>query len=299
MATSVTKSGLVAAADKVILAAQPILEQLSLFTTDFALDAAKPGSGVAVEILSATAGDFGENNGYTKSTNKIAPITVTLNQHKKSTFTISDVDALENDLAPVWANIAPVAGRAIANALVAKVMNGFTSPDAAGKFTSACETLADFASIQAQAVKAGLDPADCTLVLNPEPYSKLLACLPVSVLGDNEAVRRGVVGAFLGFKAVIQSPNLVEFASDKGIVVPTGNVAIASRVVYPVREGGNLIEFGTIQDEKTGFTLGQRVVVDADQGTCSWTVDSLCGFHIGGIADKDNGMPRFYSVVAA
>ncbi len=288
MATSVTKAGLVAAADKVILAAQPIIEQVSLFTTNFTLDPAKYGDGVAVEVLSATAGDFGADNGYTKSTNSIKPTTVKLNKHKKSTFTIGDIDALENDLSPVWSNLAPIAGRALATQVVKDVFEFFQPPMAKGTFKSDLKTLADFTSVFGQAVKAGIDPADCTLVLTPEHYANLLAALPVSVIGDNEVMRRAVVGAFLGFKAVICQAGDGAF----DMVVPTGAVVAAARVIYPVREGGNLVEFGTIQDEKTGFGFGQRVVVDADQGTCSWTVDVLYG--VSEMTEKN--LPGWYAI---
>lgn len=299
MATSVTSSGLVAAADKVIVASSPILEQIALFSTDFSLDAAKIGSGVAVEVLSATAGDFGAANGYTVPTNNIKPTTVTLNKHKKSTFTIGDKDALENELAPVWANLAPVAGKAIAKAVVADVCGLLTTANAKAKITKAASTLADFAAIRAEVVGNDLDPADCTLLLTPEYYAKLLAVLPTNVIGDSEAIRRAVIGSFLGFKAVVEAPNIATADNCFGFVVPTGAVCVAARAIVPVKAGGNLVEFGTIQDETTGFVFGQRVVVDADQGNCSWTVDALYGVALSYAASGADNAPRYLQVVSA
>lgn len=293
MATSVTSSGLVAAADKVIVASSPVLEQITLFSTDFSLDAAKIGSGVAVEVLSATAGDFGAANGYTVSTNAIKPVTVTLGKHKKSTFAISDVDALQNELAPVWANLAPVAGKAIAKAVVEDVCTLLTSGDAKAKITKDASTLADFAEIRAKVVENGFDPADCTLLLKPEYYARLLAVLPTNVIGDSEAIRRAVIGSFLGFKAVVEAPHITSM----GFIVPTGAVCVAARAIVPVKAGGNLVEFGTIQDETTGFVFGQRVVVDADQGTCAWTVDALYGVALS--AKGADNAPGYLEVVAA
>lgn len=296
MATSVTSSGLVAAADKVIVASSPILEQLALFSTDFSLDAAKIGSGVAVEVLSAAAGDFGASNGYTVSTNAIKPTTVTLNKHKKSTFTIGDTDALENELAPVWANLAPVAGKAIAKAVVGDVCALLTAAGAQAKIVKAAATLADFAAIRAEVVAKDIDPTDATLMLTPEYYAKLLAVLPTNVIGDSEAVRRAVIGSFLGFKAVVEAPNI---SGAIGYVVPTGAVCVAARAIVPVKAGGNLVEFGTIQDETTGFVFGQRVVVDADQGTCSWTVDALYGVALAYSEKGASNAPRYLAVAAA
>ena len=79
--------------------------------------------------------------------------------------------------------------------------------------------------------------------------------------------------------------------------MPEGAIATANRIVTPVREGGNLIEFGTFTDDLTGFGFGTRVVVDADQGTCSWTVDCLFGCAL--TKQTSNGAPGFYQLITA
>lgn len=292
MATSVTSAGLVAASDKVILAARPVIELVKLFSTDLSVEPAKKGAGVAVEVLSAVAGDFGANNGYTKSTNSIKPASVTLNKHKKATYTVSDVDALQNELAPCWNQFGPSGGLAVAKAIATDAMTLLTAAAAASSVTNACADLAGFAAVRAAAVAAHFDPADCVLVLNPATYSKLLSLTPANILGSDEAIRRGQLGAFLGFKAVVESPS----AATLGFIVPTGALAIAARVVAPVRTGGNLVEFGTVQDETTGIAFGQRVVVDADQGTCSWTVDCLYGVAL--TKQSSNGAPGYICIQA-
>lgn len=312
MATSVTSSGLKAAADKVIIASRPIVETLKLFSTNFDVKPAVKGDGVAVEVLSASASDFGAENGYTKSTNGIKPVTVTLNQHKKSTYTIGDKDALENEFAPVWSNLAPTAGKAVAKAIVAHAVSKLDYSHRAASITKNASTLADFADMRALVVAQNLDPADCTLLLIPEYFAKLLAVVPANVLGSDDAIKNARLAEFLGYKAVIESPNASKVSGAAvsgvspengiGFVVPTGALAVAARVIYPVREGGNLIEFGTIQDEETGLAFGTRVVVDADQGTCSWSVDCLFGAalsYVTGADSYNNGAPRYLQVLKA
>ena len=302
MATSVTSAGLKAAADKVILAARPATEIIKLFTTDCSVDAAKKGSAVAVEVLSATAADFSASNGYTKSTNSIEPATVILNKHKKSTFQISDVNALTDELAAVWSQLAPVAGRAVSAALVADAIGCLTYAAAKSQITKAIASLGDFADVRAAAIDAGMDAADCTLILTPAKYAQLLTLLPANILGADAAIRRAEIGAFLGFKAIVESANastLSAASTNKGwgYIVPTGALAVSSRCVVPVKDGGNLIEFGTIQDEATGFTFGQRVVVDPDQGNCNWTVDSLYGAALTYDASTCPNAPRFVQLI--
>ena len=304
MATSVTSQGLVAGADKVILAARPYLEFIKLFSTNFAALNSAQYNAVAVNVLAASSEDFGAGAGYTHPTNTIKPATVTLSAHRKSTFTIGDVDAIKNELAPCWAEMGPKAGEAIGKYVVQQVMALLTySAAGTAQITQATHAaLADFTALHAAAIGKDLDPAQCVLLLTPTTYAQLLAVLPANVLGDDEAIRSGMIGRFIGFKAVVCAPNLpVASAASANntwaAIVPEGAIATANRIVTPVREGGNLIEFGTITDEATGFSFGQRVVVDADQGTCSWSVDCLFGAALS--KQTSNGAPGFYQVKSA
>ena len=304
MATSVTSQGLVAGADKVILSARPYLEFIKLFSTNFAAINSAQFNAVAVNVLASSSEDFGVGAGYTHPTNTIKPATVTLSAHRKSTFTIGDVDAITNELAPCWAEMGPKAGEAIGKYVVQQVMSLLTYSAATAQITQATHSsLADFTALHAAAIKKDLDPAQCVLILEPVTYSNLLAVLPQYVLGDAEAIRSGMIGRFLGFKAVVCAPNcsVVSAATPAsngfGFIVPEGAIATANRIVTPVREGGNLIEFGTITDEATGFSFGQRVVIDADQGTCSWSVDCLFGKALS--LQTSNGAPGFYQLITA
>lgn len=303
MATSVTSQGLVAGADKVILAARPFLEFTKLFSTNFQAVGSTQYSGVAVNVLAAASEDFGAGAGYTHPTNTIKPATITLDHHRKSTFTIGDIDALTNELAPCWGEMGPKAGEAIGKYVVQTIMGLLTYNKATEQITQAAPAaIADFTAIHAAAIDKGLDPAQCVLIIEPVTYAKLLAALPNSVLGSDEAVRTGMIGRFLGFKAVVCSPNCSKASASSvnkgfGFIVPEGAIACANRVVVPVKEGGNLIEFGTITDEATGFAFGTRVVVDADQGTCSWSVDTLFGAALS--LQSSNGAPGFYQLITA
>jgi hypothetical protein len=303
MATSVTSQGLVAGADKVILAARPYLEFIKLFSTNFAALNSAQYNAIAVNVLAAASEDFGAGAGYTHPTNTIKPATITLSAHRKSTFTIGDVDAIKNELAPCWNEMGPKAGEAIGKYVVQTVMGLLTYSAATAQITQATHAaLADFTALHAAAIGKDLDPAQCVLLLTPATYAQLLAVLPANVLGDDEAIRSGMIGRFIGFKSVVCAPNLPVASAGSAnntwaAIVPEGAIATANRIVTPVREGGNLIEFGTITDEATGFSFGQRVVVDADQGTCSWSVDCLFGAALS--KQTSNGAPGFYQVKSA
>ena len=303
MATSVTSQGLIAGADKVILAARPFLEFTKLFSTNFAALPSTQYSGIAVNVLAASSEDFGSGAGYTHPTNTIKPATITLSAHRKSTWTIGDKDALQNELAPCWAEIGPKAGEAIGKYAVQTIMGLLTYDKADAQITQATHaTLADFTALWAAAVAKGLDPTQCVLLLEPGAYANLLAVLPVNVIGTDEVIRSGMIGRFLGYKAVVASPNLSVASTASannayGAIVPEGAIACANRIVVPVREGGNLIEFGSVTDDATGFAFGSRIVIDADQGTCSWSVDCLFGAALS--KQSSNGAPGYYQIISA
>lgn len=304
MATSVTSSGLKAAADKVILASRPVVETLKLFSTSFTLEPSKKGAGVVVQVLNAVAGDFGSSNGYTKSSGTIKPATVILDQHKKASYTIGDTDALENELDPIWGSLAPSAGKAVAKAAVTHAMSILDYNHAKAVVQSGATTLADFTALRAVAEAQGLDPEDCVLILRPAQYAALLAVLPASVIGNGAAITAANIGSFVGFKAVIDAPNATTTSGSGetkgfGFIVPTGALAIAARVRQPLKQGGNLLESGTIQDEETGFPFGTRVVVDADQGETTWNVDTIFGAALTYDASTNPNAPRYVQLKTA
>ena len=266
MPTSVAqKAGLVAAADKCILALKPFLEFTKLFSTDYAPQNGEKYSGIAVEVLASDSEDFAENTAnYCHSTNSIAPALVQLTSHRKSTFAVSDKDAIENELAPCWSMFGPKSAEAVGKFAVQSIMALLTYSAAAAQITQATiAALADFTAIWGKVVAAGYDPRRCVLILTPTAYASLLAALPAYVIGDDQILRSAMIGEFLGFKAVVPSPNASAASAAAanngfGFVVPEGAIATANRILTPVREGGGLIEFSTATDEATGFSMGDR-----------------------------------------
>lgn len=310
MPTSVAqKAGLVAAADKCILALKPFLEFTKLFSTNYAPQNGEKYSGIAVEVLASDSEDFAENTAnYCHSTNTIAPALVQLTNHRKSTFTVSDKDAIENELAPCWSMFGPKSAEAVGKFAVQSIMALLTYSAATAQITQATiATLADFTAIWGKVGAAGYDPRRCVLILTPTAYASLLAALPAYVIGDDQILRSAMIGEFLGFKAVVPSPNASAASAAAanngfGFVVPEGAIATANRILTPVREGGGLIEFSTATDEATGFSMGFRTVVDACNGKVSWTAECLWGAALSKqtlTGGASNGAPGFLQLITA
>lgn len=302
MATSVTKKGLVAVSDKVILAARSALELIKHITTDFSTDKAEKYNTINVKVLSATSADWARGTqNYVTATNKIDWADVVLDKHKKSTYGLSDLDCLEDEMDGVWAKFGPKAGQALSKDIISAVTGLLTTSAADKSVETGIATLADFTAIRSKVEAEGFDPADCTLMLKPDAYDALIALLPNGVVGNGAVVDSGIVGARFGFKGIINAPTCTFGDKGVGFVVPTDSIGIAGRYVKPVKGGGNLIEAGEVTDEETGLVMGQRVVVDPGNGEIYWTLETLFGAalmkqtHMG----KANGAPGFLALATA
>lgn len=310
MPTSLTKKGLIAASDKVLVAARPALEIISQFTTDFSPDAVKPGTGVAVDVMAATAETFVKGTGnYKHTTGTIKNVVVATDIRKKSTFSLDDLDCIEDETAHCWSKFGPVAGRAVAVELVKSVTGKLTRTARTAAVTLAGNTLADFFALRAYIEgTAKIDPATCVMLLEPTTYSLLCSVMNSGIVGDGSVVRGGIIGAALGFKAIYSAPTISTdgaAASDgkgKGFIVPENAIAIVNRVVRPAKgTAGELIEYGEVTDEISGITLTERVVVDGGDGEIFWTSEGLFGSKLTKTDASGNatGAPGFYQVVVA
>ena len=296
MATSLVSKGLIAASDKVIIAAQPAMELVKLFATDFSPDAARLGDTVNMKVLKATAADFASGSqNYVTSTNTISFADIKLNKDKISVFTLADKDNITDDLAPIWDRLAPTAGRAIGKAFVQDVAGLLTVAAADKTITNAAASFADFAKLRSGVEGEGYDPADTVLVLTPSYYDALISFLPNSVVGEGGVVNSGLIGARLGFKAIVNAPNITGAAV--GYAVPTDAIAIASRYKAAIKEGGNLLEAGYAVDEETGLVIGTRVVANTDDGEYNWSAEALYGVALA--KQNGNGAPGFLAIANA
>lgn len=314
MATSLTKKGLVTAADKYIIAARPALEIVKNFVTDFSADAVKPGTGVVVDVVKATAETFAKSSAnYKHATNTCKPVTVATNLRKKSTFNLDDLDYIEDETAAALAGNAVAAGRAVGIELVKAVTGKLTYSDRLAALTLGGSTLADFFALRG-ATEAGVsgswdgfDPATAVLLLEPVTYSTLCSVLNAGIVGDGGIVRAAAIGQALGFKAVYSAPTIstlsaASTSNGKGFIVPQEAIAVVNRIVKPAKgEVGGLIEYGETTDETTGFAMSQRVVYDAGDGDIFWTTEALFGAKLTREVTSNvaNGAPGYLQIVTA
>ena len=296
--SSLTKKGILAAADKAIIAARPALEIVKNFAIDFSADAVKPGTGVVVDVVKAVAEDFDEETAnYGHATNTSTPVTVAANVRKKSTFSLSDLDAIEDETGAALEGDAIASGRAVGAELIKSVTGLLTDAKAESTaLTLAGATLGDFFALRGAIEAAGIDPAVCVMLLKPTQYSLLCSVLNAGIVGDGSVVRGGVIGAALGFKSVYSAPTIG--GAGCGFVVPENALAVVNRVVKPIKGAvGGLIEYGEHVDEVSGLVTTHRVVYDALKGKAFWTHEGLMGAAL--TKSGNNGAPGFYKIATA
>lgn len=313
MATSLHSKGLAAVADKIIIAARPALELVKLFTTDFSDTAAKQYDTIKVNVLKAVANSFTKGTyNYVKGGNTISFANVMLSNDKISTFVLDDLSALEDDLAPIWNKLGPVAGRAVAKAFITSVAGllGYAAADAQVTGLT-LSTFAAFVNLRANVEANNYDPSDCVLILEPTTYNTLVGLLPSSVVGEGGVVNSALIGARLGFKSIIEGPNISKASTASankglGFVVPTDAIAIAGRYKAPIAgEGGETIEAGVATDDETGLPIGIRVVRNSADGEIGFSGEALFGaalakqtHTIGGVSTPNNA-PGYLQLVSA
>lgn len=308
MSTSLTKKGLITASDKVIVAARPALEIISQFTTDFSDEAVKPGTGIAVDVLTATAETFDKDSAnYGHATGVIKNFQVATDIRKKSTFALDDLDVLEDETAHCWSKFGPVSGRAVAVELVKSVTGKLTRTARDAAITLGGSTLADFLALSAYIEgTAKIDPSTCVLLLEPSTHKLLCSLLTASVVGDGGVIRGVAIGQALGFKAIYSAPTVnrdsaaANDGKGKRFIVPENALAIVNRVVKPLKGAvGDLVEYGEFTDEISGVTLTERVVVDQKRGEAYWTSEGLFGSKLTKIDASGNatGAPGYFQIV--
>ena len=306
MATSLHSKGLAAVADKIIIAARPALELVKLFTTDFSDTAAKQYDTIKVNVLKAVANSFTKGTyNYVKGGNTISFANVMLSNDKISTFVL-------DDLAPIWNKLGPVAGRAVAKAFITSVAGllGYAAADAQVTGLT-LSTFAAFVNLRANVEASNYDPSDCVLILEPTTYNTLVGLLPSSVVGEGGVVNSALIGARLGFKSIIEGPNISKASSSSankglGFVVPTDAIAVAGRYKAPIAgEGGETIEAGVATDDETGLPIGIRVVRNSGDGEIGFSGEALFGtalakqtHTIGGVSTPNNA-PGYLQLVSA
>lgn len=296
MASSLTSPGLKAVSDKCLIALRPYLTRLGGFTLDLSSDFIGREKFVAVPIVAGASESFNAASAnYAHTTGSLKYVDVSVANHVKATFSLTDTDCLEVDDAPMWTNFARAGADVIGADIVKGVMGKFTDAGAAKTLTLADGvTVSAVAGLAASVMAEGVDPSQCTLLLTPAAFFSLVGALPASVYGNADVIKAGRIdGALLGFGEIAVAPDVT--TAGVGFVVPRGALAVATRIPKPPKGGAGYVEIGSQTDEISGFTLGVRVHVSPDVGETFLNIEAAYGAAL----TADKGGPAFFKVATA
>lgn len=269
--------------------ALPVLQKavplFSLFSTDFSSDVATVGSAVSTRIPTAmTAAAYTRASGYTPLEASSSAVTVTLNKHYHYTVGYDDSEVGNVGLTKLQNTFIQPAIYSIVNQCQSDLFALITSGNFPAVGYSASYANFGFSGLVAAQkcldISGSMAPRGA--ILNVNTYYDLLDDVKANyVIGDNTAIRAGVVGNIAGSR-VVMAPTIGTGVGLAGFVAGKDAIAMASRV--PSVQGSSIVEVANVTDPDSGFTVQLRQWYSPDRGM--WMITAVA---IYGVA-KGNGL---------
>ena len=256
------------------------LTPLNAFSRDFSSVAVQKGSTVAVPRYDAiTSTTF--NSTYTGTGGTVNTVTVTVNKHRINTVDLTDVQQLDTDV--VWTKFARQQGKSLGKLVLQDIWSVVTSTNFGAVRVT---TIAGFGKSKAAVLRKaladnGVDPSECSLVVDTELYDYLLADSNISYAmyyGGAEAIREGKIPRLLGMNVYESNCIPANGITLKGFACHPDSIAIAMRGFNSVVPDGAYEYFDTVTDPESGITITIRVLYDASTGKRHASVESLFGY---------------------
>lgn len=305
MASSFTSPGLILASNQAIMEAQRAIALAKLFSTDFSAELQGVGKTLSVPVFSGSATVFNEaSNDYETTDGSIVPVKVSLDTIVKVTYKLAQEDLLELDKSSTARNCGIAGGRAIARKIEELILSKL---DCANRVEAVASfTVAKLGKALAAAEKAGIDPATCVVILDPDTYGDLLDANTnnAAIQGDDIA---GSLGRKYGCKAIVCSAKVSNVSTAKsgdnaavtkgvGFIVPDAAIAIAGRGIEQAVDG-LYAEYGTQADEKSGLAVTAFVHGTPGKNARFMNVAALLGVAL--VRTSANGAPGYLQLVKA
>lgn len=304
MATSFTSPGLILASNAAIMEAQRGIALAKLFSTDFSAELQGVGKTLAVPVFSGDATVFSDSNDFETTDGSIIPVKVSLDTLVKVTYKVGQDDLLELDRSSTSRNCGVAGGRAIARKIEELIVGKLDCAGRADAVTSF--TAAKLGKALAAAEKAGIDPATCVVILDPDTYGDLLDANVgnAAIRGDDIA---GSLGRKYGCKAIVSSAKVSNVSTAKsgdtaavtkgvGFIVPDAAIAVAGRAIEQAVDG-LYSEYGTQTDEASGLAVTAFVHGTPGKNMRFMNVAALLGVAL--TRSSSNSAPGYLQLVKA
>ena len=269
MATSITSLALDIAAKESVSAARVALAPIAKFAKSFADAEGEVGDAVKVPVFArGTAAEFAAGtNDYTTATSAgVGGKTIELTSHPWQSQRLLPDDDMETNAGKDWvAQTTKNCVEAVAKYVTEKTLvNAMKATGVTTLTISGATALAKIKGIRKSTIAAGLNPAECTLLLPSDLYTDLLAELPFNTLGGQDALVNGAVEKLFGFGYIAELQSEIAYTNGSSkkvtldaMVVGPGAIGVATRL--PIVQNENLFEVSDmVAPEIGGFSVRIR-----------------------------------------
>lgn len=259
------------------------MEGLALFTTSYSAEVVRRGATVEVPLVAnLTATTF--DNDYTADGGTLSNVSVSINNHKIVSVSISDTEYSKSSVAEVT-KFSTQAGKALAQAVLESVYSLFvTTAGSAAQYAATLTNLSAFTITNARSLRKALSDSkvpqtDRNLILNTTLYDSLLSqsgLLDAGAFGGRDAIVDGRVPRVLGmavYESLVLPTNSISLS---GLAVHPNAVAIAVRSLEP-QAPQEYLAAQTVTDPQTGLTIGVRRFYRPETGRHHMAFEAVWG----------------------
>lgn len=268
-------------------ALQHLVSQLApvkIFTRDLSAQAANKGNALLVPLVSnVTATTF--NQSYTNTGGTLAAVTVTLNQHRIATVSLTDAQMMNSSPAQ-FDNFAFQIAKGLSKLVLQDIWSCITTANGFACVTTLAS--ASWAKATAQKMRYTLnandvDPMGRSLVLNAVSSDALIGDSNISQVyqyGGTEAIRDGKITRLLGFD--VHESNIIptNSISLNAFACHADAVCVAMRSLASVVPDGAYEAILPASDPDSGINFTWRRVYDPLTGTHYFNAECLFGYTV-------------------
>lgn len=238
------------------------LAPVNVFSTSYSAEVVRRGATVEVPLVaSITATTFADS--YESDGGTLNKVTITLDQHKIATVSLSDTEFSKSSAADL-VKFASQQGKAVAQAVIENVWSLLvTTASSAAQYTASLTGLTTLSLANVRTLRKAMSNSNVpqdnrALVLDPDLYDGLLSTVSdASVFGARDALVDGRTPRVYGFNVFESTIIPANGISLKGFAIHPNAVALAVRALEP-QAPSEYLAATTVTDPQSGLALGYR-----------------------------------------
>jgi hypothetical protein len=250
-------------AEEALIAATLAAAPVKAFAHRFMESEREKGATITVPVFAVKeAQDF--DGDYTKNADTADGTKIPLEKHLFDSKVYTDTDFAQCPVA-FWKGAGKAVGKSVGLGICKTVTDLITTEKLTGQggsFNPTTGTKKTLAALTEKCEANNFNPAESILLCSGAMYTQILSLMDAHVYGGPEAIRHALLPEGLyGFKQIVRCPTLTV----NGAVVHCDAIGYGGTLLEP-QSKSILEEFGYVQDEASGLTIGIRRFGEAKSG---------------------------------